>query len=619
MKFLFRVFRIKEWFNSKLTMQIGIFLMLAFCCGLDPISLLKPFFLFIAYAITYFALGYIANDLSDIKSDKRVGKRNAFQDVGIGVGITLFVILSILNIGIALIVSRNWIYILIIVFGYLLGIFYSFKPLRFKERGVLGLIVASLCQRNLQLAIVPFLFNVNIVLFALMNVLSFINGIRYILIHQYIDYDNDIKSGTTTFAINKRDLTKKIIIVCFAFELALTLGCFVYALGFDSYLLFLIPIAVLLLECSLYLMILKSKQSLFTSYGYVPLDLFYLVGIPVTFSVLIGVQSFKTCWGCLIVAIFLIIPIYSMFKVYFGYLKFFINNRHFIHGCRCLWKLTNTISELYFINVNPVFANAEEKDYAHELQSYAIISTCNVSVPFSILKPYLQGNTCRELVFNPSINSFEQPMNYFQLKNKSMLHYFAIYIIPKDIFWMNRKKSAAKTIVNCMAHSGEDRESFTVNEVECSVKQPNKDFYTFSGLACSELYFRRKDCFMSVFPSFLIFAIFWLIAGVIGIFLYKLLAIFAGGSIVLFCFAVLIDKFISIRKQGIINSFIFNKNLYSCKYSGKRVPLFKKYGIYTNSIVTAANHQRNKLIYAICAMLISLIAICCLALMGVII
>lgn len=242
MKFLYKVLRIKEWFSSKLTMQIGIFLMLAFCCGLNPISLLKPFSLFVAYAITYFALGYIANDLSDIKSDKRVGKRNAFQDVGIGVGITLFVILSVLNIGIALIVSQNWIYILIIGFGYLLGIFYSFKPLRFKERGVLGLIVASLCQRNLQLAIIPFLFNVNIVLFALMNVLSFINGIRYILIHQYMDYDNDIKSGTTTFAINKRDLTKKIIVTCFSFELALTIGCFVYALIFNSYILCLIQI-----------------------------------------------------------------------------------------------------------------------------------------------------------------------------------------------------------------------------------------------------------------------------------------------------------------------------------------------------------------------------------------
>lgn len=84
MKFLYKAFRINEWFNSKLTMQIGIFLMLAFCCGLDSVSLLKPFILFVLYAITYFALGYIANDLSDIESDKKVGKRNAFQEAGIG-------------------------------------------------------------------------------------------------------------------------------------------------------------------------------------------------------------------------------------------------------------------------------------------------------------------------------------------------------------------------------------------------------------------------------------------------------------------------------------------------------------------------------------------------------
>jgi hypothetical protein len=341
------------------------------------------------------------------------------------------------------------------------------------------------------------------------------------------------------------------------------------------------------------------------------------VGIPVTFLILIGVSSLDTCWACLIVAIFLIKPIYSMIKLYFGYLKFFIKNRHFIHGCRCLWKITNTIGELYFINVEPIFADSEEKNYASELQSYAIISPCKVSVPFSMIKPYLHGDTSRELVFNPNINSFEQPMNYFQLKNKSMLHYFAIYIIPKAVFWMNRKKNAAKTIVNCMAHSGENREISTINAVECNIKHPNKDFYTFSGLACSELYFRRKDCFMLVFPSFLIFVIFWLIAVVIGIFFYNLLAIFAGLSIILFCCMVLIDKLITIRKQGLINSLIFNKSLYGCKYSGKRVPIFKKYGIYTHLIVADANHQRNKLIYAICAMIISLIVICCLVATGV--
>lgn len=367
-------------------------------------------------------------------------------------------------------------------------------------------------------------------------------------------------------------------------------------------------------------MIAKSRQSIFTSYNYVPLDFFYLLGIPVTFLVLIGIASpFENIWGCLIVGVFLIKPIYSMLKIYFGYLKFFINNRRFIHSCRCLWKITETVGELYFINVKPVFDEGEDADFCKEFQSYAIVSACEVSVPFSQIKPYLHGEVCRELVFNTDTNSFEQPMSSLQLKNKSMLHFFAIYIIPKNIFWMNRKKNAARTIVNCISHCGGNREVEAINTVTCKSNRPNKDFYLFSGLACSEVYFRRKDCFMTVFPSFLIFLLFWLVTGVIGIFFYPLLAIFSGGSIALFCITTFINKAISIKKSGVglINLIIFNKALYGCKYSGKRVPLFKKYGIYTDQIVTNANHQRNKLIYAICSMVISLIVVCCLLLVGV--
>lgn len=616
MKFLFKVFRIKEWAGSKLVMQTGIFLMLAFCCGIEAAAIWKPFLLFAAYSATYFALGYIANDLSDIKSDRQAGKRNAFQEKGAPCGIALFVLLSVLNIGVALIISLNRIYILIIGFGYLLGIFYSFKPLRFKERGVLGLIVASLCQRNLQLAVIPFLFEVDYILFALVNALIFINGIRYILIHQYLDSGNDIKSGTETFAVNRLALTKKIIMICYAAELVLMMSCFAYAFGLDGYYLLFIPVALFAVELSLYVMIVKSRQSLFTSYGYVPLDLFYLLGIPVTFLSLIAASSSGGRWACLIVCIFLIVPAYSMLKIYFGYAKFFAGNSRFIHGCRKLWKSTQTVGGLYFINVTPVFGEGEEAA-AEKLNSYAVLCPCKARVPFSALTPYLQGDKCVELIFNPELNSFEQPLNNLQLKNKSILHYFAVYVIPKEIFWMNRKKSAAQTIVNCMAHCGENRQSGTIGCVECAAVKPDKNFYRFYGLACSELYFRRKDCFMSVFPSFLMFTVFWLAAGVAGLFVLKPLAVFSGACLAAFCLAAVIDGLFT-NKTGLYNSFVFYKNLYLCRYSGRRVPPCKKYGVYTDKIVAQANRRRNMAAYAILAMAIALIVVCCLAAGGVI-
>lgn len=616
MRFLCKVFRIKEWFNSKLIIQIGFFILLAFWCKIDSVTLLKPFFIFVAFMIICFALGYMANDLSDIKSDKKVGKQNAFENKGIGIGIIFFVVLTFFYFLCMYLVCRNPILTAIIVLGYFIGIFYSFKPVRFKERGALGIIVSSLCQRNLPLMMALALLDVDIILFILINVLNFTNGVRYILIHQYNDYDNDIKSETTTFVTNKRNVANKLIFLCFCVELSLMIVCCIYVRKFLPEFAYIIPVGLFTLELSLYIMIKKSGQSLFTSYDFVPLDFFYLVGIPATFLLLIGLSAPGNEWGCFIIAVFLIKPIYSIFKLYLGYVRFFLCNSYFIYGCRHLWKITNTIGKQYFINVEPVFEDPKEEKYLDELQSYAIISPCKVRVPFSIIKSYLKGGVCRELVFNPNIDSFEQPMKYFQLKNKSMLHYFAIYIIPKEIFWTNRKPRAAETIVNCIIHSGTTYVSLFIDVVECGVSRPNKDFYAFYGLACSELYFRRNDCFISVFPSFLMVAILWLIVGIIGVFFYKFLFIFSVGNIVLFCFMLLIDKLISIRKIGIINTLVFNKNLYCCKYSGKSVPLFKRYGIYTDLIVAQANQQRNRLAYAICAMIISLIVVCCLASIG---
>ena len=89
----------------------------------------------------YFSISYLANDLSDIEDDKKAGKRNAFRDTNISVGIVAFIVTTFLHFTSVVLISLTWQFIVFSVVGYLFGIFYSFKPLRFKERGVVGLVV----------------------------------------------------------------------------------------------------------------------------------------------------------------------------------------------------------------------------------------------------------------------------------------------------------------------------------------------------------------------------------------------------------------------------------------------------------------------------------------------
>ena len=214
MNVLKRIFRVSEWFGSKLPLQIAVFLLLAYNVGYDAKNIATKFVLFIVYSVTYFSISYLANDLSDIEDDKKAGKRNAFRDTNISVGIVAFVVTTLLHFASVVLISITWQFIVFSVVGYLFGIFYSFKPLRFKERGIVGLVVASFFQRNLQLLVIPFMFEVDWLPFVLINIASFVYGIRFILIHQYMDYENDKVSGTKTFVGKAKKITKLIIYIC---------------------------------------------------------------------------------------------------------------------------------------------------------------------------------------------------------------------------------------------------------------------------------------------------------------------------------------------------------------------------------------------------------------------
>lgn len=148
--------------------------------------------------------GYVINSYADRESDARVGKHPEalyFSKQQIKLVLTFFAIPSI-----AIPLSFPDIKIQILgIATFLLVTFYSLKPVRFKERGISGIITAALTQRTLPFLLFVYLippkYNPVIAYFLLLW-LSLI-GIAIIMTHQFADFEKDKKSDVNTWAVER--------------------------------------------------------------------------------------------------------------------------------------------------------------------------------------------------------------------------------------------------------------------------------------------------------------------------------------------------------------------------------------------------------------------------------
>ena len=599
MNVLKRIFRIPEWFGSKLPLQIAVFLLLAFYVGYDARTIAINFVLFIVYSVTYFSISYLANDLSDIEDDKKAGKRNAFRDTNISVGIVAFIVTTLLHFTSVVLISLTWQFIVFSVVGYLFGIFYSFKPLRFKERGVVGLVVASFFQRNLQLLIIPFMFEVDWLPFVLINIASFVYGIRFILIHQYMDYENDKVSGTKTFVGKAKKITKLIIYICVLIELAVIFVSFAMLLVKISHLYFIALIAGYALEVLVWwLMQVNRQQEIFTSYFYVPMNFVYLFVLPaIACTVILFADISVSYWGLLYI-LTLAFAFYKTIKFHVEYIASSIERAHVISCGKKNAKRAIYKGGVRFINVIPVIENEEQ---VSELKGYTVVSPIKIQIDIKDLLPYFSKHECVELRYGaPEAMSrrIKREKVAFQTQNDDMRNCFSVYIFKKPDFDRFHRGTVAKTIITAVANCNDlvagnvELESVVVE----NTRSLEKEYATFAGLACAELYHRKKECFMKVFPFSFFFNVIFLVTGGIGYFFQKDIFIFSVIALIANVFGSITVSLVEIFNQGIRLSWSlrFTNSLYGFKINKMVIPRYMIYGIYTNEIVKKANYQRIK-------------------------
>jgi hypothetical protein len=202
---VFSFMRLGNWWFSKIPPLLAVAYLEILRTASDPdhSSLLIGCFIFSVSCVAIF--GHVINDAFDTDTDRRAGKYNAIAHLGWCRRTALMVIFLFAGFLPALIVEYPIPALLLLALNYLWPAVYSLPFLRFKERGLLGVICDAMGSH-----VTPTLFALSLfgtfatndqIMFPLAITLwSAALGVKGILHHQLMDRDNDRRSGTVTFA-----------------------------------------------------------------------------------------------------------------------------------------------------------------------------------------------------------------------------------------------------------------------------------------------------------------------------------------------------------------------------------------------------------------------------------
>lgn len=290
MKKIVSYLRIEEWLSSKVTFMVGVLLYFAYINHSKTEDVIRNFIAFFLYVSMFLAISYVANDFSDMEIDKKVGKKKVIASMPKWAIWIFFVIMAVVGNCYILICAKNkWLCFILMVVTYFLGLAYSTLGIRFKERGLLGLIECSFAQKCMPLVMIVCLENISGVSLGMLiawMIFSFVDGLRYIVIHQVIDFKNDIISGVKTYVVKKKGNYKNVLVSFYIAEwiavMALILPLWIrqpiITGGF--------VIVNIILEYCIYMVIQKyAGKDIFLTYDSVPLEAFINILFPILTAV----------------------------------------------------------------------------------------------------------------------------------------------------------------------------------------------------------------------------------------------------------------------------------------------------------------------------------------------
>ena len=201
-----KTLRSNVWWNSKIPPLFALGYMLILLKGATFVEASLALAYFMVWLIGAAGFGNYLNDLADVEEDAQAGKENGAADhSSLKRGLILggMAALALLPWSIQLNVSC----LIFTGIHLLLFVLYSVRPIRLKERGLLGILADASYAHIVPVMVAVFAFGPQVhferpelTLVALI-IWGLAFGIRGIFIHQIADLDNDIVTGTKTFVV----------------------------------------------------------------------------------------------------------------------------------------------------------------------------------------------------------------------------------------------------------------------------------------------------------------------------------------------------------------------------------------------------------------------------------
>ncbi len=224
--------RVDNWWYSKVAPAIAVSWCAALFYQVPAWATARSILLIAFVGLCAGSYGHIINDVFDIEVDRNAGKRNHMARF---TPLQRF-LLCALTLGLGflpvLFVSYSPTSLILISIEFLLPTIYSIPPIRLKGRGALGLVCDSLGAH-----MVPCLYCISVLahfssrpdliptpasitFICLTAVWALVLGLIGILIHEFEDRENDIRSGIRTFATDVEFHTvRRPIAIFYAVEL----------------------------------------------------------------------------------------------------------------------------------------------------------------------------------------------------------------------------------------------------------------------------------------------------------------------------------------------------------------------------------------------------------------
>ena len=186
--------RLHEWHPGKVPLVLGFVLTTSLAAPTSD----DPFRVAIAYVLSvlYLATGYMLNNLADDEQDRAVNKRMGLDAALLRWRVVPVIVSAAVCLGLGAALLPP-VAAACLLGCHVLAWTYSFPP-RFKEHVLLGPFVAAFAQVTAPALTLAVARGELPAISGLYLIVTFLYGLRMLMLHQVIDHDNDIRTSTRT-------------------------------------------------------------------------------------------------------------------------------------------------------------------------------------------------------------------------------------------------------------------------------------------------------------------------------------------------------------------------------------------------------------------------------------